>query len=371
MPKRKKLPKIPDYEGIGVNSDNMEIQKARPLQSLAETELTLSEFKILDAYLARINSHEPNARYVRFERGELEKILGVGQLKKEDLSKRIDNLFQVITIRDERKPNNFTKISLFSLAECVQDENGLWQINLACSPEAMEYIFNIDNIGYLRYRLKNVINLTSRYSYVLFLYLLDNRFRKTWSVDLADLKTLLNCNADTYNQYYRFNDLILKKCQGEINAKTDLRFSYKPTDRKNRKYTKIQFTVESQELTDCQQAYRELPDNLSTEEEYEKWLPLYGSENLTLLAEGCNYEFNKPQMEQIFAVLLRIDIPKDPMTDDLTFGRQFYLQEKYAALNAEAAKKEQNGEKPIKSRFKYFLKMLEKDTFQPAAYKHI
>ena len=369
MAKHQKLPEIPDYEGIGAHADNLEIQKAHPLQSLSETKLSLPEFKILDAYLARINSHEPNARYVRFEKGELEKILGVSQLKKEDLSKRIDNLFQVITIRDERKPNNFTKIALFSLAECVQDENGLWQINLACSPEAMEYIFNIDNIGYLRYRLKNVINLTSRYSYVLLLYLLDNRFRKTWSIDLTELKILLNCNAERYRQFKFFNSEILKKCHKELCEKTDLHFSYQPTGRKNKKYTKIQFTVETQELTDCQQAYRELPDNLSPEEEYEKWLPLYGSEILTLLAEGCNYEFNKAEMEQIFAVLLRIDIPKDRITNDLTFGRQFYLQEKYAALNVEAAKKERNGEKPIKSRFKYFLKMLEEDAFQPAAYK--
>ena len=55
MPKRQKLPKIPTYEGMGINPDNAEIQKARPLQSLSETDLTLPEFKILDAYLARIN----------------------------------------------------------------------------------------------------------------------------------------------------------------------------------------------------------------------------------------------------------------------------------------------------------------------------
>ena len=37
----------------------------------------------------------------------------------------------------------------------------------------------------------------------------------------------------------------------------------------------------------------------------------------------------------------------------------------------EAAKKERKGEKPIKNRFKYFLKMLEDDAFQPAAYKEV
>jgi hypothetical protein len=43
--------------------------------------------------------------------------------------------------------------------------------------------------------------------------------------------------------------------------------------------------------------------------------------------------------------LTRIHIPKEANTNDLTFGRLFYLKEKYSALNAEVAKKESNGEK--------------------------
>ena len=67
-------------------------------------------------------------------------------------------------------------------------------------------------------------------------------------------------------------------------------------------------------------------------------------------------------------MLLRIHISKDSATNDVTWGRRAYLREKYAALNNEALKKEQQGKKPIKDRFKYFLCMLEKDTFQPTAY---
>lgn len=97
-------------------------------------------------------------------------------------------------------------------------------------------------------------------------------------------------------------------------------------------------------------------------------MAVYGSEQLAILADGCQYEFDKPQMEQIQSVLLRIHIPNDSLTNDATWGRRAYLKEKYAALNNEAEKKKQCGEKPIKNRFKYFLSMLEKDAFQPAAY---
>lgn len=99
MPKRSKLPIIFDYEGMGTNPSNAEIQKARPLQSLSETDLTLSEFKILDAYLARINSHDPDKRTVQLEKGELEKVLGVSEIKQDDLNKRLRHLFQVIEVR--------------------------------------------------------------------------------------------------------------------------------------------------------------------------------------------------------------------------------------------------------------------------------
>ena len=248
MPKRKNLPKIPDYTGIPTDENKLMVQKSNPLQSLSETGMSLVEFKILDAYLSRINSHDEEKRYVRFEKGELEKILGVSRILKYDLEARLDGLFRVVTIRDGHKKEGFTKIALFEKAEAFQSDDGLWQIDLACSPSALEYVFNLDNIGYLRYRLKNIIELTSRYSYVLYLYL-ENRRKgkqsKSWTVPLDELKEILRCTADTYNQYKRFNDLILKKCYKELHEKTDLQFTYEPVKVKGRKVIAIHFTVKT------------------------------------------------------------------------------------------------------------------------------
>ena len=329
------------------------VRKSNPLQSLSETKMTLAEFKILDAYLSKINSHNPEERCVTFDKGELESLLGVTQIKNKDLSDRIDNLFKVVTIQDPDKPNKFTKIALFSCAECTQGDDGLWTIKLACSPEAMEYIFNIESIGYLRYRLKNVVNLTSRYSYILYLYLESNRFRGSWMIPLDDLKKTLCCTADTYSEYKRFNDLVLKKCQKELSQKTDIAFDYVAL-RRGRKVTGVQFILKTpQNATD------------SPERDEFDWTITYGSERLATLAEGCNYEFDKAEMEQIARVLVRINIPCDRVTKSELFGKQFYLREKYAALNVAAENK------PIKNRFVYFLKMLENDTYQPASYNII
>ena len=250
MPRRKKLPTIPDYEGGGKEPDNLLVQKTNPLLSLSETGLTLAEFKILDAYLGRINSHDPEKRFIRFEKGQIERLLGVTQIKPDDLEKRVQNLFQTIQIKDSNKRKGFTLIALFEKAECYQDEDGLWQVDLGASPSAMEYIFNPERLGYLRYNLRNVIKLTSRYSYVLFLYLEQNRhMHLSWDVTLDELKALLRCTADTYSQFYRFNDLVLKKCHEELNAKTDCKFSYEPIKR-GRIVKAIQFTLEPLAETD-------------------------------------------------------------------------------------------------------------------------
>ena len=344
MPKRKKIPKMPDYEGMGAHSDTAEIQKARPLQSLSETDLTLSEFKILDAYLARINSHDPNKRTVRLEKGELEKALGISEIKHDDLEKRLRHLFQIIKVKDDRKCKGFKLINLFEEADAEQDDDGLWQITLTCTASAREYVFNIDNIGYLRYRLKNVINLTSRYSYVLFLYLLDNRFRKTWSIDLVDLKVLLNCNADTYKQYKYFNDLVLKKCHKELCEKTDVSFDYKPI-KHGRTVSAVEFTVNTlnDELTE--QLTIEMLDTNQSEDEAEID---YGGELANLLGDAAlNNEFSPEQVRVIQDLVMKAV----PSINHLDLCN--YLIERVHRMNAYNPAPEK--------RFAYLCKMLEKE----------
>lgn len=350
MPKRKKLPKIPDFEGMGVHSENAEIQKARPLRSLAETELTLSEFKILDAYLARINSHDPDKRTVKLEKGELEKSLGVSEIKKDDLNKRLRHLFQVIEVKDESKKKGFKLINLFEEADAEQDDDGLWQITLTCTPSAREYVFNVDNIGYLRYRLKNVIGLTSRYSYVLFLYLLDNRFRKTWRIPLAELKKLLGCTADAYKQYYRFNDLVLKKCYKELTEKTNIRFSYQPIKR-SRTVSEVEFTVKTI-MDELPKVDDPIPGQLTFMDPDEIPDNDFGG-NLSFLAEACHNEFSDTEMQEIIQILITMQFPKHQFGE--WFARYHYLAEKYARLGVEASRKK------ITNRFSYFRKIIMQD----------
>lgn len=353
MPKRNQLFKIDELQNeidnyIPIDRDlkNWLIQKTKPLLTLSNSSMTLPELKILDVYLSRIDSHDTNNRHVRFEKGHLEELLGVEKLNKSDLDRRLRNLFQVLEIRDDSKPKGFTLISLFSKAECIQDENGLWQVDLACSPEAMEYMFFPENIGYLKYRLKNIINLSSRYSYILFLYLTDNNFRHTWTIELNELKYILNCTAETYSEYKHFNNLILKRCQKDINEKTDLNFTYNPI-RNGRKVTKISFTVVSSgEISYDEKSNDQLFIERSNafDEDID-----YGSELANLLGSACNNEFSKVQIRLIQDLVIKAS----GTTDNLE--RTDYLTQKLHAMEYYNTRNE------IKDRFSYLCKILETD----------
>ncbi|EJW93473.1 initiator RepB protein, partial [gut metagenome] len=186
-------------------------------------------------------------RVVVFEKGELEGLLGVSRINLPQLKERLKHLMgNVVEVGNPKQPKSMHLITLFDEAVAVQDETtGLWEVRLECTQKAMKYCFNIDKIGYLRYKLRGIVALQSRYSYVLFLYLESNRRYKTWTVPLDELKAVLKCDTEeTYKEFKFFNQKILQRCSKEIFEKTDQRFTYEPI-KKGRKVVAIKFTLET------------------------------------------------------------------------------------------------------------------------------
>ena len=83
--------KIEPIVGLG-KEDKLTVQKSLPLFALWRSELTLSEFKILDTYLSRIDSHKPDKRQVLLTKGEIEEALGVQKINNTDLKARLKHL---------------------------------------------------------------------------------------------------------------------------------------------------------------------------------------------------------------------------------------------------------------------------------------
>lgn len=352
--KRKKIEPI---TGITLDPDaKLTVQKSLPLFALWRSELTLAEFKILDAYLSRIDSRNPDKRAVRFEKGELEKILGVKKINTPELKERLKHLGTMVQVDDPTKTRSFRLVALFEQAECEQDEYGQWQVDLECTQKAMKYIFNVENLGYLRYKLRSIVNLTSRYSYILFLYLEQNRFRKTWEVGVDELRKILRCDDDeTYKEFKRFNDRLLKRCYKELHEKTECRFTYEPI-KKGRSVAFIRFTVKTLPAIDTIPGQMNLTD-----------FGLVEHDHIDLLRSACapsgdeeKSEFSRAEMQQLYEILVCIPEYKFPYdtttgTDSMDMRRYHYLSMCYAKMNRIAEKTK------IKNRLAYLSKILKED----------
>lgn len=371
MPRHKIPLTPPAYIGGGKNIDKAIIQKSRPMMALAD--YSLAELKILDLYLARIDSRNPEIRTVYFDKGEIERCLEVSQITKVNLKKRLSRLSQMVelpTLATDNSNDRFKAITLFEEADGERDaDTGLWRVTLTCTVAAMKYIFNVENIGYLKYRLKNVRDLTSLYSYYLYLFLLDNRFRFSENspeqgkiISVKELKEILHCDAETYSQYKRFNDLVLKKSQKEIEEKTDLRFTYEPDRSKGGKgrtvsYLKIEVAADEQLTFDDIQLPPTLiidapAPQLHDQSEDEPETSQY--KDIDLYVEACDNEFTVAEVESLLTIILTIDVPavKD---GGIELARFHYLAEKYSIMKAYAAKSK------IKRRYNYLRKIILKD----------
>ena len=334
---------------VGTGRDpetKLTVQKSLPLFSLWRSDMTLAEFKILDTYLSRINSHEPDRRSVVFTKGELEQLLGVKRINKPDLAARLKGLGRFVDLED-KNTKKVHQVALFEEAYGEMDENGQWTVRITCTAKAMKYVFNVEKLGYLRYKLRCITSLTSRYTYVLFIYLEANRFRKSWEVDLDELRQVLNCDTEeSYNEFKLFNNRILKRCQAELLEKTECKFTYVPV-KTGRKVTGIQFTLET--LSDTMEPA--LPGQMSLDD-YEDEDPNAN------YAEVLPDSFSPEEVEAIRTLAahkVAYD-PYGPLPMDCLIAN--YLKQKVSQMNVQAAKRS------IPHPYNYLKAMIERDDDQ-------
>lgn len=343
--KQKEMP-----QGIITNlpdPDKLLVQKCRPLIELCSSDLTLSELKILDTYLGRIDSHDPEYRTVVFSKAELEDMLNVKKINNKQLKEKLRHLMQnIVEIPDPNNPDHFKLVTLFEEAELTNDEYGTPILRLECTAKAMLYFFNIDTLGYLRYKLRTTRCLTSRYSYVLFMHIESNRFRKHWTIPLDELKAFMGCDKEkTYEEYKHFNNLILKKAHNELNKKTECRFSYTPV-KKGRTVTAIRFEVETlpKDILPVQVPGQIDFDEYSRSQKY-LWLEAVPDLNLT-----------DEEVQEIHSMLSCV--PHDRLPDvmeNVEINQFHYISNKYAQIKRIDAKN------PIKNKVAYLRTIIEHD----------
>lgn len=316
------------------------VEKSDPLFLMRSVPFSLGELKILDTYISRINADDDSRRTVIFTKAEYEELMGLTEANSKALSKHTDNLLgKVVTLQMPNK--DFLKFVLFTKAFYHKDEYGVPIIELTCSPEAKDLFFCIGKYHYFKYALENVINLTHKASYLLYIHILSNRFRKEWTVELAELRdTILDCKGqESYQEYKIFKNRVLDPAVKEVNAKTDCKFEYEALKR-GRKVAEIKFIYHSVDTNTDQISFDDIP--LLQDRKY--------PEHLELLAEACNNSFSEEEMQVIFDIISTLDIPSNPNGTDI--ARFHYLKQKYSELLLQEHKRK------ITNRFAYFKSML-------------
>ena len=370
------------------------VEKRNILNAVRSNSMTLQELRFFSIYLAKINPWDKSTRVVRFPIEDFQRIMGFGRLNLNQLKESTNSLLgKVVRVPDER--GGFLAFTLFKRCRVSRDDNNEWFIEIDASDDALPLMFDFKN-RYFKYELWNALRLKSPNQVRMYEILKQYEGLGKRELNVTELRELLGIDKNEYSGRTGWSDFkkkVLDSCQQALKETTDICYTYeRGRAGKGGKWLTIIFTIFKnenyidqltlEEFIEMQPTPAKFPadpqpmsidaDDGQTESQVvmddTDWNAVYGSEKLANLADSCNYEFGKEEMQLIFRVLTRINIPMERNTNSLEWGRVFYLQEKYTALNAEDSKKRKNGEQPIQNRFKYFLRMLEEDAFQPAAY---
>ena len=325
------------------------VQKSDPLILMRSVPFSLGELKVLDTYISRINAAEDSRTTVIFTKEEYEELMGISKINAEVLKKYAEGLLRkIVTLEMPNKA--FLKFVLFTSVYYHLDDCGVPIIELSCSPQAKDLFFCIGKYHYFKYALENVINLTHKASYLLYLHILTNRYRGEWEIKLEELRDkVLDCKGLSYCQEYKiFRRDVFDPAVKEVNKKTDCHFEYQAIKR-GRKVAKIKFIYHSigHQIEETVEAP---PSPISQQSLFSD--VDYGSELADLLGSAaCDDEFTPEQIRVIQDLVIRV-FPYS--TDHMAMCD--YLIMKVHKMNLYDKDK-----KTIKNRFSYLCTMIEKD----------
>ena len=322
------------------------VEKSDPLVLMRSVPFSLGELKILDTYISRINASDDTKRTVIFTKEEYAELMGLTCVDYRTLKSNTKGLLGKV-VELEMPDKEYLQFVLFEQARYHKDEYGKPIIELTCTPLANNLFFCIEKYHYFKYALENVINLTRKASYLLYLYILTNRYRSEWEIKLEELRDkVLDCKErSSYQAFKEFKRAVLDPAVKEVNQKTDCHFEYQAIKR-GRKVAKIKFIYHSighqiEEKVEVSSSQQSLFDDVD-----------YGSELADLLGSAaCDDEFTPEQIRVIQDLVIRV-FPYS--TDHMAMCD--YLIGKIHKMNLYDTDR-----KTIKNRFSYLCKMIEKD----------
>ena len=360
------------------------VEKRNVLNELRSNNMTIQELRFFSIYLSKINPWDITTRTVRFPIEDFQRIMGFGKLNLSQLRTSTDSLLCKIVHVPDENGKGMRAFQLFKECHIFQDENSQWVLEIDAHDRALPLMFDFKN-RYFKYELWNALRLRSPNQVRMYEILKQYEGLGRRELPVTELRELIGIDKNEYigrTGWSDFKKYVLDSCQQALKETTDICYTYERgrTGRGGKWLTVIFHIMKNDDYVDqlTLDEFIDLqpnpggiitdPDDEDNDLSEEECRILKYGEDLAIYAEAVEDEFEKEEIEQIEMVMLRIDIPKDSNLsgrDATLYGRQRYLKEKYAALNAETIRKAKKGEEPIRDRFKYFLRMLEEDASQP------
>lgn len=329
------------------------VQKSDPLVLMRSVPFSLGELKILDTYISRINAGDNSRRTVIFTKEEYEELMGLNEANIKSLQKHTESLLgKVVTLEMPNK--QYLQFTLFEQAKYCKDKYDKPIIELSCSSLAQDLFFCIGKYHYFKYALENVVNLTRKGSYLLYLHILTNRYRVEWETELDELRDkVLDCKKkESYQEFKEFKRAVLEPAVKEVNEKTDCHFEYEPVKR-GRKVVKIKFIYHPRAIDelDGQLTLEELSQSENSLNSDPTVTVDYGTELYTLLGNSALDNSFTPEEVCVISDLI-VELLPYPAND---LERCDYLTRVYHTM------KRYDSKKPINNKFLYLQKILKSE----------
>ena len=237
------------YEPKSIN-ENDEIQRSRALLAAIYSGLSVNEMKMIDFFLSQINSEKDSIRTIVLDQNIIERLLGVQRIRKEVMKKMAQhiNSYQLAFTEQTYKTYAYETVNLFSKVRCEQNSEGKWKVVMTCNQDAMPYLYHLKETGYMPYRIHLTKRIKGKYSYRLFIYLLDHVYSfhgtngSQWKAPIHEVIERLGVTNSFKDNPRRFLDLCLKPAIKELNDLQVLQVSHK-TIKTGRNISHVEFLI--------------------------------------------------------------------------------------------------------------------------------
>lgn len=212
--------------GITFNGKELVSQGYELIKLADEAELGLSQLKLLNAYLAKIDPRRPSTSVVKFSVRDYAELIGI-PYKNIDLAALDENLKALSTVSVTCKAERVSSIHVSAfeytgLSREDAERGRAPMIVIKCSEIGAHLFFDLAKSRYLKYRLAYVTGMKCGYSYPLYLYLLENKYKKSPVVlKLSELRKILKCKKK-YEPNRDFFKKVLSPAIDEINTLTNM-----------------------------------------------------------------------------------------------------------------------------------------------------